>query len=52
MTEKIEEPVRETARGDDEATPARALAGVHIVVGLAAGLLIAALTFLWWYLAR
>ena len=52
MTEPIEEPVRETARGVDEATPARALAGVHIVVGIAAGILIALLTFLWWYLAR
>jgi hypothetical protein len=52
MTDPIEEPVRETARGVDDATPVRALAGVHIVVGIAAGILIAALTFLWWYLAR
>ncbi len=52
MTDPIEEPVRETARGVDDATPARALAGVHLVVGIAAGILIAALTFLWWYLAR
>jgi hypothetical protein len=52
MTEPIEEPIRETARGQDEATPARALAGVHVVVGIAAGILIAVLTFLWWYLAR
>ncbi len=52
MTEPVEEPIRETARGQDEATPARALTGVHLVVGVVAGLLIAALTFLWWYLAR
>jgi hypothetical protein len=52
MTEPIEEPVRETARGQDEATPVRALAGVHIVVGIVAGVLIVALTVLWWYLAR
>jgi hypothetical protein len=52
MSDQIEEPVRETARGTDDATPVRALAGVHLVVGVAAGILIALLTFLWWYLAR
>ena len=52
MTEPIEEPIRETARGQDEATPARALAGVHLVVLIAAGTLIVLLTLLWWYLAR
>lgn len=52
MSDKIEEEVRETARGADEETPARALAGVWIVVAVAAGILIALLTFLWWYLAR
>jgi hypothetical protein len=52
MSEKIEEPVRETARGVDDETPVRALAGVHLVVLIVAGILIAALTFLWWYLAR
>jgi hypothetical protein len=52
MSDKIEEPVRETARGVDDETPVRALAGVHLVVGIVAGILIALLTFLWWYLAR
>jgi hypothetical protein len=52
MSEQFEEPVRETARGKDDATPVRALAGVHLVVGVAAGILIVVLTLLWWYLAR
>jgi hypothetical protein len=52
MSDRLEEPVRETARGKDEATPARALAGVHLVVGVVAGILIVLLTLLWWLLAR
>ena len=52
MTEPIQDQIRKTERGDDEATPARALAGVTIVVGIVAGILIAALLLLWWYLAR
>jgi hypothetical protein len=52
MSDKIEEEVRETARGVDDETPFRALAGVHLIVAIVAGILIALLTFLWWYLAR
>jgi hypothetical protein len=52
MTEPIEKPVRETARGKDEATPIRALAGVTVTVGIVAGILIAVLVLLWWLLAR
>ena len=47
-----EDPVRETARGQDEATPARTLFGVTATVGIVAGILIAALVLLWWWLAR
>jgi hypothetical protein len=52
MSEQIEEQVQKAARGEDAATPARVLTGVTLVVGLVAGILIAALVFLWWYLAR
>jgi hypothetical protein len=52
MSDQIEEPVRETARGVDDETPVRALTGVYLVVLVVAGILIALLTFLWWYLAR
>jgi hypothetical protein len=52
MSDQIEERARETARGKDDATPVRALAGVHLVVGVVAGILIVVLTLLWWYLAR
>ena len=48
----MEDPVKETARGRDEATPARVLFGVAMTVWLAAGVFIAALLFLWWFLAR
>ena len=48
----MEDPVKETARGRDEATPARALLGVALTVWLVAGVFIAALLFLWWFLAR
>lgn len=44
------EPIRETARGRDEATPARALAGVTLFVGVVALILIAALLILWYAL--
>jgi hypothetical protein len=44
---KLEEPARETARGRDEATPARALAGVTLTIGVVAGVLIVALLILW-----
>jgi hypothetical protein len=52
VSEPVEERVRETARGQDEATPARALGGVTLTVGVVAGILIAALVLLWWFLAR
>jgi multisubunit Na+/H+ antiporter MnhB subunit len=44
------DPVRETARGRDEATPARALAGVTLLVGVGAVVLIVALLILWYAL--
>jgi hypothetical protein len=52
VTDPIQEQVRKTARGDDPATPARVLAGVTLTVAIVAGILIAVLVFLWWYLAR
>jgi hypothetical protein len=48
--QKLEEPVRTTARGQDPATPARALTGVIIVVGAVALVLIVALLILWYAL--
>jgi hypothetical protein len=44
------DPVKETARGRDEATPARALTGVTLVIGTVAGLLIIALLIVWYVL--
>jgi hypothetical protein len=41
------EPIRDTARGRDEATPARALTGVTLVVGVVAAVVIAAALILW-----
>jgi hypothetical protein len=52
MTGPIEDQVRKASRGEDPATPARVLTGVTLVVGIVAGILIATLVFLWWYLAR
>jgi hypothetical protein len=43
----VTEPIRDTARGQDEATPARALTGVALVVGAVAVVLIVALLILW-----
>lgn len=40
------EPIRETARGRDDATPARALAGVTLTIGIVVAVLIAALLIL------
>ena len=39
--------MRTTARGSDEATPARALTGVTLVIAVVAGVLIVALLILW-----
>jgi hypothetical protein len=47
VRDRIEKPVRETARGQDEATPARALTGVVLVVGAVSVILIVALLILW-----
>lgn len=44
------DPVRDTARGRDDATPARALGGVTLVIGIVAGVLIIALLILWYAL--
>jgi hypothetical protein len=41
------EPIRDTARGRDEATPARALTGVTLVVGVVAAVVIAVARILW-----
>jgi hypothetical protein len=41
------EPIRDTARGHDEATPARALTGVTLVVGVVAAVVIAVALILW-----
>ena len=41
------EPIRDTARGSDEATPARALTGVTLVVGVVAAVVIAVALILW-----
>ena len=44
------EPIREAARGRDDATPARALAGVTLTIGIVVAVLIAALLILWYAL--
>jgi disulfide bond formation protein DsbB len=46
------DPVRKTARGRDEATPARALLGVALTVWAAAAVLAAVLLLVWWLIAR
>jgi hypothetical protein len=47
VRERVEKPVRATARGSDEATPARALTGVVLVIAVVAAILIVALLILW-----
>jgi len=44
------EPLKKTARGRDEATPARLLSGVTLVVGAVAGTLIVVLLIVWYAL--
>jgi len=46
----VTEPIRQTARGRDDATPARALAGVTLTIGIVVAVLIAALLILWYAL--
>ena len=41
------QPIRDTARGRDEATPARALTGVTFVAGVVAAVVIAVALILW-----
>ena len=50
VKDRVEEPVRSTAQGVDEATPARALTGVTLFVGAVAVVLIVALLILWYAL--
>jgi disulfide bond formation protein DsbB len=52
MTEPVEREVRKTARGRDEATPARALLGVALTVWAAAAVLAAVLLLVWWLIGR
>ena len=44
------DPVRDTARVRDDGTPARALAGVTLLIGVVAGVLIVALLIVWYLL--
>jgi hypothetical protein len=44
------DPLRETARGHDDATPARALAGVTLLIGVVVLVLVVALLILWYAL--
>ena len=44
------DPVRDTARGHDDATPVRALTGVTVVIGVVVAVLIVALLILWYAL--
>ena len=44
------EPIRRTARGRADDTPARALGGVTLFIGAIAGLLIIALLIVWYAL--
>jgi hypothetical protein len=40
-------PIRDTARGRDEATPARALTGVTLVIAAVSGVVILAALLIW-----
>jgi hypothetical protein len=51
MTEPVEEQIRKTSEGEDEATPARVLFGVALSVWLAAALLFA-VAFVVYLIAR
>jgi hypothetical protein len=46
----VTEPIRETARGRDDATPARALAGVTLTIAVVVAVLIVALLIVWYAL--
>ena len=45
--EELEREHRQVARGRDEATPAKALLGVHTAILVVAGLLILACVLIW-----
>jgi hypothetical protein len=47
VKDRFEEPVRSTARGVDQATPARALTGVTLVIAVVVAILIVALLITW-----
>ena len=49
-TDPVRDSARDTARGRDEATPARALTGVTLLIGVVAGTLIVALLIVWYVL--
>jgi hypothetical protein len=49
-TDPVRDSVSDTARGRDDATPARALTGVTLLIGVVAGVLIVALLILWYVL--
>jgi hypothetical protein len=49
-TDPVRDSVSDTARGRDDATPARALTGVTLFIGVVAGVLIVALLILWYVL--
>ena len=49
-TDPVRDSVSDTARGRDDATPARALTGVALLIGVVAGVLIVALLIVWYVL--
>ncbi len=52
MTDPVEREIRKTARGRDEATPARVLFGVALTVWASAAALASVLLHVWWLVAR
>jgi hypothetical protein len=46
----MSDPLTKTARGRDDATPARALTGVTLVIGVVVAVLIVALLIVWYAL--
>jgi uncharacterized membrane protein len=44
------DPIRDTARGRDDATPVRALTGVTVVIGVVVAVLVVALLIVWYAL--
>ena len=52
MTEPVEKEIRKTARGEDAATPARAIFGIAVTVWAVAAVLAGVLLVVWWLIAR